>query len=151
MNSLRRVLQEPPQPFHNEASWWAENGCTSLATPEQVRTALEQALRENPPVSLLCVAERLQHKDTSALYRAEPSLCRQVTKRSRGYSKGNHANHLCEFSDEQIVAILHSELDAENPKSIQRIAKELHYPNSGHLFWNTRNCVVKSSRNDSTG
>lgn len=105
-------------------------------TPEQVRLALEQALREQPAPSLSEIAGRLRYKGAERLYQVDRNLAKQIVANYRKSGRSHWwrkpgAVRICALSDMQ--KLLEQSLARERPVSVHHIAASLGYANDGYL------------------
>jgi AraC-like DNA-binding protein len=105
-------------------------------TREQVRLALQEAIREQPPPSLSEIARRLNYKSAERLYDVDHALSKQVIANYRKSGRSHWwrkpgAARICERGD--IRDLLEQSLAKEHPLSVYDIAVSLGYVNEGYI------------------
>ena len=103
----------------------------------KVREVLEAALKEDPPPSLLEVAERLGYKNANSLRYTSQTLCKEVTARYKLWLKANgkvlfSTKKLCD--ENTVIKALEKALRQECPPTVVEIASNLGYRSSHTLY-----------------
>ena len=90
--------------------------------PEMLKTALINALTEDPPPSLAHVSLRLDYKTCAPLQRLDPNTCEQIALRYRSHCRRVRRGD--KSTSEEIERILKKSLALERPIPVSRIAAE---------------------------
>jgi AraC-like DNA-binding protein len=103
----------------------------------KVREALEAALKEDPPPSLLEVAEKLGYKNANSLRYTSQTLCKEVTARYKLWLKASgkvlfSTKKLCD--ENTVIKALENALRQECPPTVVEIASNLGYRSSHTLY-----------------
>jgi transcriptional regulator with XRE-family HTH domain len=104
---------------------------------ERVRTALDQALAEEPPPSLTAVARRLNYTTPERLYEIDPSRCRRLLAKRRHcpdafWWRRPGAQPICD--SRRIKELLQNSLAQEHPTSAYHIAISLGFSGGGAIW-----------------
>ncbi|WP_222838801.1 TniQ family protein, partial [Nostoc cycadae] len=97
----------------------AERNYKQLQTSQEVLESLKNALLENPPPSLIEVAERLGYRRTTTLYFHSSDLCKAIAARHAEYEKAIRLQQLQHFLEEVVRSYEYP------PPSLQEIARRL--------------------------
>jgi AraC-like DNA-binding protein len=104
--------------------------------PEKMRSALLEALKENPPPSLNEVARRFKYRTSGPLQRLDAEKCKQIQLRYRAHRQACQSSwtfHEKEHTQQEIENILKDSLARDRPIPVARIAAELGYESQSRL------------------